>query len=160
MAYTFARATTATHAKAIAAFVSAEGYDLAKWDGWSAASLTQKVKLSHVHIWMARESGVLKGFIHWVVGQTDEGPAGWFVGCVTAHSLGNRLELLDRLALRFGDHFGRLGRWFSQAEKEDLEAITYARMVAPLEELDAGQRYHWEGDFAATCAVIQARLTP
>lgn len=159
MAIAFRRATTKADAQVIAAHVAAEGYDLAKWDNWSAAKLETNAKAPHVQVWIAEDAGVLKGFIHWVEAKTDQGPAGWYVGAVVTKALPEkeRLALLDTMSLRFGDAFGRKGKWFHEAEADDHEGIAYARMCAPETETPHGSFVLFEGDIAKTYAYILER---
>lgn len=162
MTLTFRRATV-DDAPTLARFAVRQGYDLDRWNTWSEEGLRENIAAGdHVHVHIAEWKGKLAGFIHWVEVRTDEGPAGWFVGAIVSKRLlaKRRRGILERLALRFGDHFGRRGRWFHEAGKEDAEGINYARMVLPDMEIDQGPILHFEGDIAVTYAAIEARLEP
>ena len=153
------RRATVDDAPAIAAFQKAEGYN---WNIWQQANVKANIAAGdHVHIMLAEDDHQLVGFIHWVETQRADGPAAWFVGAIVTKTLPPtaRLAQTHTLALLMGPALGMKGRWLSEANKEDTEAVAYGQMVLPDVVLDLGNRIRYEGDIAATHAHITAALS-
>jgi hypothetical protein len=150
------RPATAKDAPAIGAFQKANGYN---WNIWREEVIARYLPLKHVHVLLAYDGEKLVGFVHWVEGEDEKGPVGYYVGAIVDVTTASqaRLDILDTLSLAFGDALGKHGRWVHEASPGDTEGITYARMVAPQSETVVAGRYLFEGDIAATYAHIQSR---